>query len=239
MNLCDSRAWWFSIDLGERNIMKRILHLTLLIALGAACHVIHDGVPGSGKLQKEKRNLGPFTSISTEGAFDIAVVCQKPQDLEIEGDDNILPLVSTEVSNNVLHIKNLRNYSTSSPVALKISVPDLMGIYSSGAGKLEVSGVKNDKFEIDINGAPTIRVSGETKALSVDAKGAAKIDTHKLRAARVEVDSKGVSTVEVYAAEQLDVTVSGPSHVIYRGDAVVNKTVNGPGSVEKKESEGS
>ena len=66
-----------------------------------------------------------------------------------------------------------------------------------------------------------------------------KIDTHKLHAARVEVDSKGVSTVEVYAGEQLDVTVSGPSHVIYQGNAVVNKTVNGPGSVEKKESEGS
>jgi hypothetical protein len=55
----------------------------------------------------------------------------------------------------------------------------------------------------------------------------------------VGVDSKGVSRVEVYATEQLDVTISGPSHVIYQGNAVVNKKVNGPGSVEKKESEGS
>jgi hypothetical protein len=48
-----------------------------------------------------------------------------------------------------------------------------------------------------------------------------------------------VAGIEVYAREHLNVTVSGPSHVIYQGDAVVNKTVNGPGSVEKKESEGS
>ena len=219
--------------------MKKLGLLVVLIALGAACHGIHRGVLGSGKLLKEKRNVGSFNSISTEGAFDIEVVCQKPQEVEISGDDNILPLVSTEVSNNVLHIKNLRDYSTSEPLTLRISAPDLVGIHSSGAGTIQVSGLKNDRFEIDVNGAPTIRASGETKALKIDANGAGKIDTHKLRAARVEVESKGVSGVEVYAMEQLDVTVSGPSHVTYRGNPVVNKTVHGPGSVEKRESEGS
>ena len=219
--------------------MKKFGLLLFLIALGVACHGIRHGVLGSGKLLKEKRNLGSFNSISTEGAFDIEVVCQKPQEVEVGGDDNILPLVSTEVSNNVLHVRNLRNYSTSEPLTLRISVLDLIAINSSGAGTIEVSGLNNDRFEIDVNGAPTIKASGETKALKIDANGAGNIDTHKLRAARVDVDSKGVSAVEVYAREQLDVTVSGPSHVTYRGNPVVNKTVQGPGSVEKRESEGS
>jgi Putative auto-transporter adhesin, head GIN domain len=219
--------------------VKKIGLLLVLIVLGAACHGMRHGVRGSGKLLKEERNVGSFNSISTEGAFDIEVVCQKAQNVEITGDDNILPLVTTEVSNNVLRVRNLRNYSTSEPLTLRISVPDLMGINSSGAGTIEVSGLKNDKFAIDVNGAPTIKASGESKAIKIDANGAANIDTHKLRAARVEIDSKGVSAIEVYAADQLDVTVSGPSHVIYRGNAVVNKTVHGPGSVEKKESEGS
>ena len=118
-------------------------------------------------------------------------------------------------------------------------MPDLTSLNASGAGTIAVSGLKNEKFEIDVSGAPTIKASGETKALTIDASGAGKIDTHRLRAAQVAVDSKGVSTVEVYASEQLDATVSGPSHVIYRGDAVVNRTIHGPGSVEKKESEGS
>jgi hypothetical protein len=218
--------------------VKRVLLLIVLISLVSGCHRIHSGIAGSGKLQKQKRDVGSFNSISTEGAFDLEIVCQKPQSLEIEGDDNVLPLVSTEVSNNVLHIKSLRGYSVSKPVKLSISVPDLEGISASGAGKIEVSGIKNEKFVIDASGAPTIKAAGETKVLNVDTSGAGKIDTHKLRAARVVVESKGVSKVEVYAAEQLDVTVSGPSNVIYEGDAVVNKTVNGPGSVEKKESGG-
>ena len=218
--------------------MKKLVLLIVLVVLGAGCH-LHQGVAGSGKRQKEKRSVGSFTSISTEGAFEVEVVCQKPQSLEIEGDDNVLPLVTTEVSNNVLHIRNLRDYSVAEPITLKISVPDLEGIYSAGAGTLEVSGLKNEKFEIDANGAPKIKAAGETKTLKIGANGAGKIDAHKLHAARVEVDAKGVAKVEVYATEQLDVTVSGPSKVIYQGNPVVNKTVHGPGSVEKKESEGS
>lgn len=224
----------------RKNIVKRIVLLLLLMTLVTGCHHrIHDEVAGSGVSKTQKRELPSFNSISTEGAFDIQIVCQKPQSLEIKGDDNILPLVSTEVSNNVLHIRNLRGYSVSKPITLKISVPALDGLSASGAGTIEISGLKNDKFEVDASGAPTIRVSGQTNVIDIDTRGAGKIDTHKLRASRAVVDSKGVSEVEVYAAEQLDVTVSGPSHVVYEGDAIVKQTVHGPGSVEKKASEGS
>ncbi len=218
--------------------VKRIVMLMALISLVSGCHRIHDEIPGSGKLQKQKRDVGSFNSISTEGAFDLEIVCQKPQSLEIEGDDNVLALITTEVSNNVLHIKSLRGYSVSKPITLRISLPDLAGISASGVGNIEVSGIKNEKFAIDASGAPTIRAAGETRVLNIEANGAGKIDTHKLRAARVVVESNGASRVEVNAAEQLDVTVSGASHVVYEGDAVVNKTVNGPGSVEKKKSGG-
>ncbi|HEU0050315.1 MAG TPA: head GIN domain-containing protein [Nitrososphaera sp.] len=211
----------------------------VLMALVAGCHLGMDRVSGSGNRQKQKRDVASFNSIATNGAFEINVTCQRPVSLEIEGDDNILPLVVTEISNSVLHIKNLRNYSVSDPIRLQISVPNLEGVTVNGAGKMEVSGIKNEKFEIDANGAPTIRVSGETKVVNIDTNGAGKIDTGKLRASKAIVDSKGVSRVDVQAADQLDVTVSGPSHVTYEGNPVVNKTVNGPGSVEKKASVGS
>ena len=219
--------------------MKNLLLLLLSITIVTGCHRIHDEVRGSGNIQQETRAVGSFTSIATEGQFEITVVCQKTQSVEVQGDDNILPLISTTVSNNVLHVKTTRSYSVSEPISVKIAVPDLNGISASGAGSIVVSEVKNDKFEIDANGAPSIRVSGDTKALSIDAKGAGKIDTHKLHAGQVVVDSKGVAKVEVYAGEQLDATVSGPSRVVYRGDPVVHQTIHGPGSVEKKVSEGS
>ena len=218
----------------------RFISLLALIALVAGCHHgMLNRVSGSGNRLVQKRDVASFSSISYDGAFEVDIVCQRPVSLEIEGDDNILPLVGTDVSNNVLHIKNLSGYSVSEPIKLKITVPDLEGIAANGAGKIEISGIKNEKFEIDANGAPNVSVSGETKLVDIDTSGAGKIDTHKLRASKAVVESKGVSRVEVQASDQLDVKVSGPSHVIYDGDPVVNKTVNGPGSVEKKTSGGS
>ena len=238
MSLRDNHACKGLCALRGTNV-KKIVLLILLISLASGCHRFHDEIVGSAKLQKQKREVGSFNSISTEGAFDLQIVCQKPLSVEVEGDDNVLPLVSTEVSNNVLHIKSLRGYSVSEPITLRISVPSLAGISATGAGNIQVSGIGNEKFSIDASGAPTIRTTGETRGLNIDVSGAGKIDTHRLRAAQVVVDSKGISNIEVHASERLDVIVSGPSHVTYEGDAVVNQKVNGPGKVEKRESEGS
>ena len=218
---------------------KLALLLLLLPVLAAGCHHgIRAEVRGSGKRVIQKRQISPFTSISTEGAFEVEVTCQKDPSLEVEGDDNVLDFVTAEVHGNVLRLKNTKSYSTNEPVKFKITVPNLEGLSVSGAGRIEIKDMKNDKFEIDSTGAPNIVVSGNTKMIDIDTSGAGRIDTHNLHASRAVVDSKGVSRIDLDVKEQLDVTVSGPSSVTYRGDPVVNKTINGPGKVEKRASEG-
>ena len=76
------------------------------------------------------------------------------------------------------------------PIILKITTPNLEGISASGAGTVEVSDLKNDKFEIDSNGAPTIKVSGVTGTINIEANGAGKIDAHRLRADKRDSGSK-------------------------------------------------
>jgi hypothetical protein len=220
--------------------MKKLLSLSVLTLLfSAACHHgIGSDVKGSGNRQTQKREVAPFTSISTDGAFTVEVVCQKDVSLEMEGDDNVLPLITSEVSGGVLKIGNTKSYSVNQPIVVKISVPNLDGISVNGAGKFDISQINNEKFEIDANGAPAINASGSTKLVNIDTNGAAKIDTHNLRAARAVVESKGVSKVDLGVSDQLDVTVSGPSQVTYRGDPVVNKTINGPGKISKRHNEG-
>lgn len=220
--------------------MRKLALLFLLLPLLAAgCHRgMRAEVNGSGKRVTQKREISPFTSISTEGAFEIEVTCQKDLSLEVEGDDNVLELVTAEVRGNVLRLRNTKNYSTNDPVRLKITVPNLEGLTVSGAGRIHIKDMKNEKFEIDSNGAPNITVSGSTNTIDIDSNGAGRIDTQNLRATRGVVDSKGVSRIDLDVRDQLDVTVSGPSTVTYRGDPIVNKTVNGPGRVEKRASEG-
>ena len=220
--------------------MKRIVLMLLLVSLAVGCsHGLLNQVRGSGNRQREERKVASFTSIVTDGAFDITVVSQKQYALEIEGDDNVLPMIGTDVSGNVLHIKNRSSYSVSQPIKITISVPNLEAVSSNGAGRIKITDLKNDRFELDVNGAPAVEASGETKLLKIKANGAGNIDTRRLRATSADVNSNGVAQIDLYAREHLDVVVSGPSNVTYEGDPVVNKTINGPGTVQKKASQGS
>ena len=220
--------------------MKKLLILVVLLPLFVAgCHHgFGADVKGSGKRVTQKRDVAPFTAISTDGAFDIEVVCQKNQGLEIEADDNLLPLIETQVNGNTLRLRPTQNYSAQDPPKIRITVPNLEAFSANGAGKFQISGLNNEKFTVSLNGAPTLTASGTTKMIGIDTNGAAKVDTHNLRAAHAVVDSKGVSKVDLGVSDQLDVNVSGPSHVTYKGDPVVNKTVHGPGKVEKRADEG-
>lgn len=219
--------------------MKKLALLVLFVVFATGCiHGHYAEISGSGKRELQKRNVAPFTSISTEGAFTIEVTCQKDVSLEVEGDDNVLEFVTSDVSGNILRLKNSKNYSTKEPVKFKISVPNLEGLSVNGAGHIEIKNLNNDKFEIDTNGAPTIVASGNTKVIDVGANGAGKIDVSKLHASRGVVDSRGVSRIDLDVTDQLDATVSGPSTVTYKGDPVVNKTIHGPGKIERRTNEG-
>jgi hypothetical protein len=216
--------------------MKRIaISLTFaLLSLFLLSGCMH-GVHGSGVRKTEKRDLPAFNAIETSGAFEVNVDCQKPASFELEADDNIVPLVQTEVRNGVLRVSTTKSYSSRGGIVLRITVPDLASVKSTGAGKFNVANVKNDKFEIQSTGAATVVASGQSKSLKVSSTGAGKIDVHDLRANDADVDVTGAAGVDVYAIDELDVTVSGAGRVTYSGNPKVNKRISGAGQVVKKE----
>jgi Putative auto-transporter adhesin, head GIN domain len=223
----------------EPTSMKRFaIALTFALSVLFMLSGCIGGVHGSGVRKTEKRDLESFTSIETSGAFEVEVNCQKPASFEIEADDNIIPLVQTEVKGGILRVSTTKGYSSSGGLILRINVPELESLRSTGAGKFRVSDVKNDHFEIRSTGAATVVASGQTKSLKIGSTGAGKIDAHNLRADTAEVNVTGAAGVDVFANDQLDVTVSGAGRVTYSGNPKVNKHVNGAGQVIKKEGTG-
>ena len=217
--------------------MKKIICLLLLAAFAAGCNMsgFGKGVRGSGNRLTEKRNVPGFLSVDVSGAFEVEIVAQKERSLEITGDDNILPLVTTEVRGNVLHIGSNKSYSINRPITVKITVPELEGISSSGASKIDVSGIRNSEFEVDSSGASKIALTGETKKLRIGTSGASNIEAKELRAEKVEVESSGAGYVSVYAADQLNASASGAARVDYYGNPPnVTPEASGAGSINRK-----
>lgn len=220
--------------------MKRLIILSapaiILLFVLSGCHI--GGVRGSGVRKTETRELAPFTSIETTGAYYVDVTCQKANSFEIEGDDNILPLITTEVRNGVLHISSTKGFSVRQSINLRIGTADLVAVKSTGVGNFKITDLRNDKFDIDTTGAGKITVSGLTKSLNISSTGAGRVDAHGLRAERADVNVTGAGEVDLAVSDELDVTVSGAGRVVYSGNPKVNKHVSGAGQVTKREETG-
>jgi hypothetical protein len=214
---------------------QTLLVLCAALALGVSSCQFTRGLKGSGNLKTEKRSLSSFKAIDTNGAYTVDVTCQKPVSVEIETDDNILPLIKTEVRDGVLYVTSQERYNATKGVTLRVSVPDLAAISSRGAGDIRIADAASNDLKIDSTGAASVKANGKAKSLTISSTGAGDVDTTKLQAEKARVSVSGAASIDVYASEQLDVSVSGVGSVNYSGNPkTVNKNVSGLGSVNQK-----
>ncbi len=217
--------------------MKKLLVAGLLVFVAWAfsgCKYAGRGIAGSGNRKTEKRDLKPFKAIDTQGAYEIIVTCQKPASFEIEADDNILPLIKTDVHDGVLSVSSDERYNSGKAVVLRITRPELTELTSRGAGDITIADVNNDNLKIESLGAASVKAAGKVKAAEISSTGAGDIDAVKLQAVTAKVKVTGAANVNVFASDQLDVSVTGVGSVNYSGNPkTVNKSVGGLGSVNK------
>ena len=176
---------------------------------------INRGVAGSGNTASEKRHLTDFKKIETSGVIEVEASAGKDFSVEVEADDNLLPLIKTEVSGGVLRLRTEKNITTKNPIRVRITAPDIESLEVSGASKMSLDNVSNENLQIDASGASKITIAGETANLIIDASGA--------------------SGVKVFAANQLKADASGASSVSYSGSPknLIKKT-SGASSIKEK-----
>ncbi|HUQ34125.1 MAG TPA: head GIN domain-containing protein [Pyrinomonadaceae bacterium] len=218
--------------------MKRIIGFlsiaALLLSVGG-CKFGGGHVKGSGAMKLEKREVPTFSSLEISGAYEVEIVAQKEQSLEIEGDDNLLSLIKTEVDDGVLRIYSEKSFNTKNKLRVRIAVQRFNGINTSGASDIAASGIKTDNFDVDASGASNINLAGETQSLRVDMSGAGELDAKELHAQGVRVGISGAARADVYATENLEAHVSGAGNVNYYGDPKnVSEDASGAGSISKK-----
>ena len=194
------------------------------------------GEHGSGNVRTEKRSVTGFKSVDVGGVFQVEVVAQKEFGVEVIADDNLLPLIKTEVDGSTLRIETTSRISPSSTVKIRVFAPDIDKLRVSGVANVAVTDLKNEAFAVDSSGASKIAVSGETSKLTIDVSGASKIDAENLKAGTASIDSSGASKISVNVSGELKTDLSGASKVVYSGTPtnVVTKK-SGASSVSQKQ----
>ena len=211
--------------------------IALVIILTGCSHIgtTADKVRGSGNVKTEKRSLTPFDSMELICHGSIQVQSQGQEGLEISGDDNILPLITTEVNNRTLYIRSSKDYDPQGKLEIRVSVPDLKRFSFTGAGEANLSNIKNDRMEIAMTGAGSLTASGETKDADLTLSGAGSVDAKNLHVINAKVNSSGVGSVEIYVTGQLDAKASGIGEINYYGSPkIVNKQATGLGGINAR-----
>jgi len=81
-------------------------------------------ITGSGRIVSQPRSVPDFRSVETNGAEDIHVRFGPQPSLVIAADDNLLPYLTTEVSDGVLHVGSVGSYRTRTTPQVYVTVPD-------------------------------------------------------------------------------------------------------------------
>ncbi|MCX6150104.1 MAG: DUF2807 domain-containing protein [Ignavibacteriales bacterium] len=213
-------------------ILKAIFGITTLLYF-VGCNGI--GVHGSGIIKDEYRDVESFDGIEVSGFYDIHIQCGEKPGLKIIGDDNILPLIKTNIENGTLHIWNKKNISPRKKIRFEITTDNISSLNSSGANRIIVQNINNDELEVEVSGAGTTKLEGKTEYLNINLSGAANIKADKLKAKKVTVEISGASSADVYASEELRAEISGVGNINYYGNPQdVKKSISGLGSINQK-----
>jgi hypothetical protein len=217
--------------------MKRYSVVVVSLLCLAGCHVqlVTNAVQGSGIKASETRETGEFTGIELNGSMDVSVTVGDKTTVTVEGDDNLLELVVTEVSNGTLTISNQGSYSTQIGIKLVVTTPKLDSASVTGSGDIQIKELKASDFEALISGSGSITAAGAADRLELSITGSGDVHLGALPAKEVSAEISGSGSAQVQVTESLSVAITGSGSVTYSGNPrSVEKSIQGSGSVQAK-----
>ena len=193
-------------------------------------------ITGSGVVSIEAREIGSFDRVAVEGSGEVFIEVGPASSLEIEAEDNVMAVLTTEIRNGrlVLSVEegnSLRNVET--PI-YRITTPDLAGVSIAGSGNVVVDGVDTTEFTVDIAGSGYVQPSGSADHISVSISGSGDYDGASLSAPTAEVSIAGSGAVVVNATDALDVSIAGSGDVVYLGNPTLTQSIDGDGRVSQR-----
>lgn len=212
----------------------RIALVFAAVILIAGCG--SNQVTGNGKSTTKTRAVLDFDKIQISGAYKIEVTQGGSESVKITTDDNIIPLVITDVKNDKLRIHNKSgiSFSLTQPVLIQVVVRNLKQITASGANELVISKVSSDSLKVNTNGSIQADLSGQVNKLSMKIAGSGNVNASKLVAKSVQVRMMGSGEIQVNATKKLDTKITGSGTVKYSGNPDdVDQSIIGSGTLER------
>lgn len=229
-------------------------HLLSLFFVFVSITVFGCGIEGSGNVITELRNLQSFTGIDLRNTANVYITRGDVQEIKIEAEDNIVPLIFTEIKNDELVIRCQEDIHTTRAVNIFITVKNLCLMELSGSGSMVTrSFFSCDHMNVRLSGSGDIKASINTKSLKatlagsgnmelngsavesdVRISGSGDVNAQQMRSFTSAVSISGSGSGKVDVANDLTVNITGSGNVLYLSEpGHIQSRITGSGAIQK------
>lgn len=216
-----------------------------------------EKIKGNGKVVTVTRTTSDYDGIGVGGSFDVILVKGKEGKITIEGEENIIPYIETEVNGNNLEIKVKKNTNIRTTRKLTVTVPytDIDKVSLGGSGniynegilktsdlKVSLGGSGNITLAIDSNevkssigGSGNIKLNGSTNEFTCSIAGSGSIKAYDLTTEVLNATIAGSGSISTTVKTKIKAKVVGSGSIYYKGkpEYIDSKTVGSGDIVDR------
>jgi hypothetical protein len=192
-----------------------------------------DAVEGTGVVVTQTWKVSGFDAVEILGVGDVTITKGGREGLTITGEENILDLIDVKVDYGSLYVapRSGVNLQPNHDLIMDITVRELRRVEGSGAVGLTVFLGWEERLEVEVSGACTVKVHGSVDVLDLTASGATRFRGRELIARVANLVVSGVAGAVVHATERLNATASGVAWIRYLGNPVLDLDTSGLATV--------
>jgi len=208
---------------------------------------------GSGTVIKQTLTVAAFQGIAAQGSLEVQIHRATTQKVEVEGQANLIALITTEVKNGIWEIRTKKCFSTKERLIVHVSLPMIDQVTVQGSGNVQSSDaflaqdfeavvqgsggldmiVDAKRMNLLVQGSGDIELKGSCGALTAAAQGSGDIRAAGVITTNATASVAGSGDITVHATQDLNANIAGSGDILYKGEPTnLNKNVAGSGVVK-------
>jgi hypothetical protein len=154
----------------------------------------------------------------------------------ISAEDNLLPLLKSQVTDGTLSIGTVNNtdIDPTKPIEFVLEVKSLEDFKMTGVGHIEAKGIQAKHMTIALTGVGDMTIEGAADSLDLHLEGVGSYEGKDFKTKQATVYSEGVGSAVLNVSDRLDASVSGVGAVEYIGSPKVQKSGRGLGHIKQR-----
>ncbi|WP_299672286.1 head GIN domain-containing protein [uncultured Polaribacter sp.] len=222
---------------------KKILLASILLTLTFSVNAQNwwgksKKIKGNGTIVTVNRTTSNYNGIAAGGSFDVLLVKGKEGNITIEGEENIIPYIETEVSGGTLKIKYKKNTNIRTTKRLTVTVPvdDIESVALGGSGNISSkTTLKANDFNVNLGGSGNIELHIDSDEISTNIGGSGNINL-KGTTNQLKCSIAGSGSIRAYhlTTEELNATIAGSGSIKTTVNNKIKAKLVGSGSIYYK-----